>query len=215
LDVGRVGINPDDPMNMRVSKTNAHRDGKKAKRDDRSALIYRLKVTLRGSKPPIWRRLSLSGSDRLDRVHMILNCAMGWTDTHLHAFEIGGVRYSVPDPETIHEDNDERKVALAELPLTVGSSFTYWYDFGDGWAHRVVVERVAPAGSSTRPPACEAGRRACPPEDIGGIYGYFDFLRSPERWPEYGPAGFDPDAFDVDEINAALRGLPKKWQPIW
>jgi hypothetical protein len=205
---GELGIDPNDPMNMRISKTNANRDGK-------AALIYRLKVTLRGSKPPIWRRVSLSGNDRLDRVHMILNCAMGWTDTHLHAFEIGGTRYSVPDPETIHEDKDERKVTLAELPLTVGSSFTYWYDFGDGWEHRVVVESVEPADASTKPPACEAGRRACPPEDIGGMYGYFDFLRSPERWPEYGPAGFDPDAFDGDEVNYALRQLPKKWQPIW
>ena len=138
---GELGINPDDPMNMRVSKTNAHRDGKIAKRDGKSALIYRLKVTLRGSKPPIWRRVSLSGSDRLDRVHMILNCAMGWTDTHLHAFEIGGARYSVPDPETIQEDNDERKVTLAELPLTVGSSFTYWYDFGQIDMQRLPARR--------------------------------------------------------------------------
>lgn len=138
-----------------------------AKATDESAkiagddLIYRLKVTLAGTKPPVWRRLLLNGNERLDRVHMILNCAMGWTDTHLHAFEVCGTRYSVPDPAEPHDDKDERKVRLANLPLTAGSSFTYLYDFRDGWEHRVQVEessrailpcrrRAWPAGANVR-----------------------------------------------------------------
>src|SRR5579872_367935 len=133
--LGELGIKPEDPINMRTSR-------KSAKNAIGTNTVYRLKITLSGAKPPIWRRVSLSGNERLDRVHMILNCAMGWTDTHLHAFEIRGTRYSVPDPEAIYqdEDNDERKVRLADLPLTVGMSFNYSYDFGDGWEHRVLVE---------------------------------------------------------------------------
>lgn len=139
---------------------------------------------------------------------------MGWTDTHLHAFEVCRTRYSVPDPESFHQDKDERKVRLADLPLRAGSSFYYWYDFGDGWEHRVLLEGIEPA-DGTALPTCEAGRRACPPEDIGGTYGCRDFLKSPERWPEYGPTGFDPEALDFDDVNEALSHLPKKWMPIW
>ncbi len=201
-------------MNMPASRASSGRGRKTTQHRDKTASVYRLKVILLGTKPPVWRRVLLSGKEPLDRVHMILNCAMGWTDTHLHAFEVRGTRYSVPDPEALHEDKDERKVRLADLPLTAGSSFYYWYDFGDGWEHRVLVEGIEPADGSVLP-ACEAGRRACPPEDIGGTYGYRDFLKSPERWPEYGPAGFDPDEFDLDEIDEALSHLPKKWEPIW
>lgn len=211
---GELGINPNDPMNMRISRINSKRDGKAAGRGSKTALVYRLKVTLLGTKPPVWRRILLSGKEPLDRVHMIVNRAMDWTDTHLHAFEVGRTRYSVPDPEAFHGDKDERKVRLADLPLTVGSSFYYWYDFGDGWEHRILVEAIEPA-DGTVVPTCLAGRRACPPEDIGGSYGYRDFLKSPERWPEYGPAGFQPDAFDLDEVNEHLGRLPKRWVPIW
>jgi hypothetical protein len=190
-----LGIDPKDPTKMRRPRALAKRAGK-------SGVVYRLKVTLTGAKPPIWRRVLVSGDEPLDRVHMILNCAMGWTDTHLHSFEIQGKHYSVPVPGGLNGDEDERQVRLAELPLTAGSSFRYSYDFGNGWKHRVVLEAIEPAGSVGVYPICEAGRRACPPEDVGGIYGY-------------GPDGFDPDAFDVNDINAALRNLPKKWQPIW
>jgi len=203
-----LGIDSNHPTKMVTPRTGAKRAGK-------SGVVYRLKVTLTGAKPPIWRRVLVSGDEPLDRVHMILNCALGWTDTHLHSFEIRGKHYSVPNPEELHEDEDERHVGLAELPLTAGASFRYWYDFGDGWKHHVVVEAIEPVGNVAVYPLCEAGRRACPPEDIGGIYGYLDFVKSPSRWPEFGPDGFDPEAFDVNEVNAALGNLPKKWQPIW
>lgn len=201
-------------MNMPTPIASTRSGRKRAQHRDKTALVYRLKVTLLGTKPAVWRRVLLSGGEPLDRVHMILNCAMGWTDTHLHAFEVRGTRYSVPDPESFDQDKDERKVRLADLPLTPGSSFYYWYDFGDGWKHSVLVEEIESAAATVLP-ACEAGRRACPPEDIGGDYGYRDFLKSPERWPEYGPTGFDPDALDLDEVNEALSCLPKEWVPIW
>jgi len=205
-----LGIDPKAPMNMRTGRKPLVR----AKRGGKSGAAYRLKVTLTGAKPPIWRRLLVSGDEPLDRVHMILNAAMGWMDMHLHAFEIGGKHYSVPDPDEPHEDEDERRVQLADLRLAVGSSFRYVYDFGDGWIHRIVVEAIEPA-SEVATPICETGRRACPPEDIGGVWGYMDLLKSPAGWPEYGPDGLDPEAFDVDEVNAALLRLPKKWKPIW
>lgn len=205
---GELGIDPKDPMSMRASRT-------PAKRGVRSGLIYRLKISLYGVKPPIWRRVALSANEPLDRVHMILNCAMGWMDGHLHAFEICGTRYSVPDPDSPGDNEDERKARLGELPLTVGSSFYYWYDFGDGWKHRVTVEAIESADGAVAYPVCEAGRRSCPPEDIGGTYGYADLVKSPARWPDHGYEGFDPEAFDVRAVNETLRQLPKKWRPLW
>lgn len=181
-----------------------------------TGVVYRLKVTLQDTKPPIWRRVLVRGSEPLDRVHMILNMAMGWTDTHLHLFEVGGKSYGVPDPdgEFDFDDIDERTARLHDLGLHEGAWFTYLYDFGDGWRHRVDVERIGPAKSGETYPICLTGRRACPPEDIGGSYGYRDVLAEPDRWGDYGPNGLDPLAFDLDDTNAALQKLPKRWEPF-
>ena len=104
---------------------------------------------------------------------------------------------------------------LADLPLTPGSSFGYWYDFGNDWKHQVTVEAIERAEEMTTRSICLTGRRACPPEDIGGIYGYADFLRSRRRRADYGYAEFDPEAFDVGEVNDALGRLPKKLKARW
>lgn len=202
-----LGIDPSDPFNARRRPKRAHAGG----------AIYQLKIVLRGSKPPIWRRVLIDGEERLDRVHLILNSAMGWLDGHLHAFRVGNQTYAVPDPEEAwFEGIDERKVRLAQLGLREGRSFDYDYDFGDGWSHRVTLEGIVPPEPDARYPLCIGGKRACPPEDVGGIYGFRDFLASSKRQAQfdYAPGEFDPEAFDRDAVNEGLRSLPKKWRPL-
>ncbi len=180
-------------------------------RRDTSA-VYQLKVTLQGSKPPICRRLHVRGSTTLADLHRVFQIAMGWTDSHLHLFRVGAVEYGDPDPESDMPMRDERRVRVEQI-ATAGERFTYAYDFGDGWEHRVLVERVLAPEPDARYPLVLTGKRACPPEDVGGIGGYGDFLAAladpedPEHatWTEWIGGAFDPDAFDGEAINRALR----------
>jgi Plasmid pRiA4b ORF-3-like protein len=138
-----------------------------------SESILQLKVSLVGvSKPPVWRRVLVPATMRLDRLHDVIQVAMGWTDTHLHAFEAGGVDYGTPDPEIDCED--ERRTAVGDLLREPRNRMRYVYDFGDYWQHDVVVEKAREAERGTRYPVCLAGKGCCPPEDCGGTWGYVE-----------------------------------------
>jgi len=181
--------------------------------------FYQLRILLMGSKPAIWRRLLVPGSVRLSVLHAIIQEVMGWTNSHLHEFKMGDTSYS--DPEFgLQEDDpdvqDEFKARLSEVAPKEGASFLYEYDFGDGWRHNILVERILPSVPKQRKIAvCLAGARACPPEDCGGIYGYMDFLEairdpSHERHEElldWIGGDFDPEAFDVNLVNECLKGI--------
>jgi hypothetical protein len=178
--------------------------------------VYQIKVTLRDSQPPIWRRIQVSSDITLAKLHGILQLVMGWEDTHLHQFLIGSEYYGMPDPEEEpRRTKDERKYKLRDVVSTEGSQFAYNYDFGDYWQHVLVVEKTLPPQEGTRYPVCLAGARACPPEDVGGISGYESFLQAlgdpahPEHkdFSEWIGDSFDPEAFDVGEINQKLRGI--------
>ena len=106
----------------------------------RKSTLFRLKVTLLHTRPPIWRRLLVRGDTTLAQLHQILQVAMGWYDCHLHTFEVHGITYADPDPEWDPPVSDEGKPGLAELDLAPGSIFTYEYDMGDGWNHEILVE---------------------------------------------------------------------------
>lgn len=178
--------------------------------------MYQLTVTLLEVKPAVWRRLVVRSDTRLGKLHRILQIALGWTDSHLHQYVVGDTHYGVPDPEYGDLDvRSERNVPLYQVPVAPTASCIYEYDFGDGWQHELVLEQVVASDPDTRYPICLAGQRACPPEDVGGIGGYAEFLdaiRSP-RHPEHAAmlawAGrqFDPDAFDVDAVNRRLARL--------
>jgi hypothetical protein len=173
--------------------------------------VYRLKVTLRGARPPIWRRLEVPSGVTLDRFHEILQVVMGWTDSHLHQFQCGGASYGRLHPEIEVEQQDERRVRLRDVLRRPKARLVYEYDFGDGWLHDVVLETIAPAGPENRQARVVAGKRACPPEDVGGVDGYYRFLEAiadPEH-PEHQDmlewvGEFDPDAFDVEAMNLRL-----------
>jgi hypothetical protein len=183
-----------------------------------SSSLYELKITLRGSKPAIWRRLQVPGRIKLNRLHQVLQVAMGWTDSHLHHFIDPPLVYSVPSGEDypgVAERLDERRFRLANLARYEKASFIYEYDFGDGWVHDVVVEKIVAAGPETKRAVCLAGENACPPEDCGGIGGYYELLEAVnnpkhtahQQMLDWLGDPFDPGRFDPQAVNATLRGL--------
>jgi hypothetical protein len=176
--------------------------------------IYQLRIELLDVKPAIWRRLLVPGSVKLHKFHAVLLWTMGWAGGHLHEFVIGHDHYGVPDPyyDTPPRVQREDRVTLASA-LGARKFFVYLYDFGDGWEHRVTVEKILPPAPGLKLPHCLDGANACPPEDVGGPPGYADFLeaiRDPaheehDAMLEWCGGAFDPTAFRVDDINATLR----------
>lgn len=188
--------------------------GKRAVASQEEAILQ-LKVSLVGaSKPPVWRRLLVPATMRLDRLHGAIQAAMGWDDCHLHAFTVGGADYGPHDPDLAHRD--ERKTLLSAILSEPGERMRYTYDVGDHWQHDVVVEEVLAAESGVRYPICLAGNGRCPPEDCGGVWGYADLretLADPTHdehadmleWLGLETASeFDPEAFDLDDVNLRL-----------
>ena len=219
-----------------------------------ASAIYELRITLKGTKPPIWRRVAVPAAITLGQLHQVIQIAMGWTDSHLHHFvlrdeslkpskdemaramrsmlegdddaadavfsRVRGERYFVPKRTPFGDDTeldgeDEDAVTLAELCPKPKSKLTYEYDFGDGWEHVMEVQKIVEAEGSVEYPVCLAGKGACPPEDCGGVWGYYDLLDAladpkHERHDELlewlgGP--FDPKLFDLDEVNQVLAQL--------
>ena len=188
----------------------------------KNALVYQFKVTLLDVRPPIWRRI-LVPVGTLDDLHGAIQNAMGWTNSHLHQFDVDGRRYG--DPEMLDDGfgdadfADSRKMTLSKLfgGARPPSKILYEYDFGDGWTHHIEFEGTQPAETGQKLPSCVAGKRSCPPEDIGGPWGYANFLEAihdpqhedHEMFVEWVGDDFDAEAFDLAEINKAMReGLP-------
>ena len=140
---------------------------------------------------------------------------MGWDDYHLYEFLIGKSRYGELDPDYSPETKSARRVGLNDIFTREMAKFTYIYDFGDYWEHEIVVERISLASQALRHPVCIEGKRACPPEDCGGIWGYTDLLRiirNPaheeyERMMEWLGDEFDPKRFDIDGVNRRLIAI--------
>lgn len=183
-----------------------------ATKQEPSASIYQLKVTLKWSKPPIWRRIQVAGDTKLPKLHRILQIAMGWSDYHLHDFTINGVTFSRPSPEDIYPMVNEASVKLNQVVVEPRKRFSYQYDFGDNWDHEIVLEKVMQPEEGTRYPRCIAGKRACPPEDVGGIGGdayFLEAIHNPNH-PEHNNlldwigGEFDPEAFDLDTVNSEM-----------
>jgi len=235
--------------------------------------IYQIRVTLNGSKPPIWRKLAVPSDIVLSELHEVIQIAMGWTNSHMHQFILRGKKLrprrrilpevpgtvekkvidlpggrkghlistkprddnAVPLPTgpampwfdtgdryyvtkltplgdpTEMEGEDEDAVTLAEVCPKVKSKLIYEYDFGDGWEHTIEVQKIVEPKPGVEYPLCLGGRKACPPEDCGGIWGYYnllDVVADPKREDHEEMAEwlgeFDPDAFDPEEVNAIL-----------
>lgn len=181
--------------------------------------VLQLKATLVGTRPAVWRRVLVAQSATLSDLHNVLQGSFGWYDCHLHEFEIDGVRYGTDDGDGWGPPvKDERRSRLGRI-ANVGTTIRYVYDFGDNWVHKVVVEKTLAADPNISYPVCIAGKRACPPEDCGGTWGYEHFLAaiSDPRHPEhdemldwiggrFDPAEFDPRGFAIGEGQPSLLG---------
>ena len=178
--------------------------------------IYQLKITLKHIRPPIWRRIQVPGDYNLYDLHDVIQDVFGWLDYHLHEFRIGNSNYG--NPELLDEFdefgiNDESDFAIQDLDLKEGKSFVYEYDFGDSWEHTVLIEKILPYDKNKKLPICIKGKRACPPEDVGGIWGYQMFLEAingpkneeHESYMEWIGGEFDPELFNLKSINDILQ----------
>jgi hypothetical protein len=175
--------------------------------------VYQLKITLKNVKPPIWRRVQVSDCS-LALLHEIIQVVMDWDDQHLYSFEVGGTEYSDRRGSKELDMEDASRARLSRLITNEKFKFTYTYDFGDNWEHQVLVEKIVPPEEGQMYPVCLEGKRACPPEDVGGPWGYEEFaeaIRDPahERHEELleWVGEFDPEAFDPDAVNKLLRRL--------
>jgi hypothetical protein len=183
--------------------------------------IYQLKVTLLGTSPPIWRRLLVPADVTLAQLHDMQQAAMGWEDGHMHEFSSGQRHFGRPDPEDrlmgIPSVENERTVRVSGILGRVGSKAIYTYDFGDTWEHSIVLEKRLSVDPNTTYPICTDGQLACPPEDCGGIPGFYDLveaLNDPnherhEEMLDWIGDDFDPHALSIDKVNRMLAPLSR------
>jgi len=182
--------------------------------------IYQIQVVLNGSKPKIWRRILIDSDIMLVDLHRIIQTTMGWTNSHLHAFSDDFQEYS-PKEFEVENAKDSRTARLNKILKEEKSKISYEYDFGDGWEHDVILEKILTPDNQLQLPKCIAGKRNCPPEDCGGIWGYSDMLKilkqpgheEYESYIEWLGDVFDPEYFDKDEINEMLK--KKDFGCIW
>ncbi len=173
--------------------------------------VYQLKITLAGIKPPIWRRVQVKDCSLL-KLHQVIQAVMGWTDSHLWAFEVDGMDYG-DDPAGEMDMSSARKAKLCEFVAQGVKKLRYIYDFGDNWEHIIQVEKVLNTDPSLKYPRCVDGRRARPPEDCGGAWGYGDLLEAlenPRKNPElleWVGGEFDPEEFDLEATNKELATI--------
>ena len=180
--------------------------------------LYLLKISLREIEPEIWRRFVVPSSITLDRLHDIIQIVMGWTDRHLHKFTIGKKRYT-EYPELKEDGAEDKKYYLGDLMKQKGRTFSYLYDFGDSWEHEIILEDSRYFNPKIQSQVeCLEGARACPPEDVGSVPGYYEFckaLKDPKHeehdsykgwfagFPCY-DGSFDSEKFDIEKVNDEL-----------
>jgi hypothetical protein len=178
---------------------------------NKTSNIYQFKITLKGITPKIWRRIQVPGIYNFEELHVAIQNAMGWYDCHLHQFEMKTVDSFGLMIGTEECDKLEHKAKIAKYFLFPKDRAIYEYDFGNGWEHEVVLEKILPAVMGTKYPKCISGKRACPPEDCGGVWGYeelLDIIADPKH-PEYeermewlgkpfNPEEFDPKLVEFD-----------------
>jgi hypothetical protein len=178
--------------------------------------LLELHASLRDIKPVVWRRVRVPADLVLGELHEVLQIAFGWDDSHLHDFEVGGLRFAPLDVEDELLAIDEDGSPIGAV-VRVGAVFTYRYDFGDDWEHQIKVERIVDRADDTAI-ACVGGERACPPEDVGGAQGYANMLAAlaspdhPEHLEMRAWVGrrFDPARFDLGAVNKKLKTLARQ-----
>lgn len=184
--------------------------------------VYQFKITLKGIKPPIWRRIQVPETYTFWDLHVAIQDSMGWTDTHLHHFGIKnpatGLREEIGIPDEDFIDMTIRPGWKRKIAIYFSSrndKAEYIYDYGDDWRHGIKLEKILQPSEGIKYPMCTEGARACPPEDCGGIWGYQDFLeaimdpKNPqhEELLDWVGGDFDPESFDIKDV---IFGDPKE-----
>jgi hypothetical protein len=207
---------------MPVPRATMHgKEGDVASRGDKrsSSTAYQLRVTLLDTRPPVWRRILVPPEASAEYLHEAIQASMGWYDCHLHHFLLGKapdeISVEPPDPENDggFPTMDSTHLTIRELLRRGLGNARYEYDFGDSWRHSVRFEKEVPLEPGMTLPQCVDGKRACPPEDCGGAYGYAEIVRMVKE-PKYEPDGssreemlewlggsFDPEEFDIARVN--------------
>ncbi|MCJ7572493.1 MAG: plasmid pRiA4b ORF-3 family protein [Candidatus Thermoplasmatota archaeon] len=186
--------------------------------------VYQFKITLRESKPPIWRRIQVPETYTFWDLHVAIQDSMGWSDYHLHEFEIMNpttkrkVRMGIPEGDFDQEVLPGWNHKIADYFFMENKKSDYIYDFGDDWNHIIKLEKVLPCDKNTNYPICIKGKRACPPEDVGGVYVYENFLeiirnpRHPEHksMKEWAGGEFDSEYFNMEAVH--FDDPDKRWK---
>ena len=175
--------------------------------------IYQLKIELKDTKPLIWRRFEVENTTILSELHAIIQVIMGWLDCHLHQFIDNNKCYGVLYPEWDSPDmQDESRFKLNQILKKEKDTIIYEYDFGDGWEHKITLEKILPYSLQATLPLCLKAKGACPPEDVGGVWGYAEFLKAlndsdhdeHEQYKEWIGGEFDPMRYDMTAVNEIL-----------
>ncbi|WP_006787642.1 plasmid pRiA4b ORF-3 family protein [Thiorhodospira sibirica] len=192
-----------------------------ALRTEESSSVYQLKITLLDTDPAIWRRVQVKSDIHLGQLHEIIQTVMGWEFSHLHAYRPAHNHLGVFPDETYlitdlsmmgDEDEtnlDETGFRLEQVLQNPKEYIVYEYDFGDSWEHEIRLEKILPPNTALAAPSCLEGEGACPPEDIGGVWGYYEVLAAladkdhpehAEMMEYYGKMNLDQQRFGAEEI---------------
>lgn len=183
-----------------------------------------LKIVLKNTKPAIWRRILVQNSISFFELHHIIQCAMGWNNSHLYEFKVDDYRIGEPNEEFDFYSRskliDAGKIALEEVLSGEIKKFSYEYDFGDGWEHEIIVEKLVPLENDVPYPVCMAGKMNCPPEDCGGIPGYYHLVeimknkkhKERKEMIEWLGGVYDPTEFDLEQVNIYLDVLSENME---
>ena len=175
--------------------------------------VLKFRLVLEGIEPAVWRRIQVPADFTLAHLHRAIQAVMDWQDCHLHEFTVAGRAYGVPDPEDGHQGIDERTVRLRDLGLSAGDRIEYLYDFGDEWRHVLNLEEVLPRDGDNAAPLCLGGECSTPPEDVGGVPGYEEFLEAlsdpnheeHDHMKSWVGLPFDPKRFSAEDANRRLQ----------
>jgi len=182
--------------------------------------IARLKVTLDAVEPVVTRKIEVPSNIRLDRLHEMLQAALGWTNAHLWELRAGETGWGIPDPDWPDGPLDAKKATLWEVVEDTGAmELIYLYDFGDGWEHTITIVEFDDADPNTKYPVLLEANGRCPPEDVGGPWGYAECLEAidnpehdrHEEMIEWWPDNFDPATAPVDDLKTCVADLATRW----
>ena len=185
-----------------------------------TAAVLRLKVTLDDVEPKVLRRIEVPADIKLDRLHLTLQAALGWTNSHLYEIRARDTGWGLPSPDWPDGPLDARKAKLIDVLEDAGTkTLRYLYDYGDGWEHTIKVERMAAAEPDVAYPRLIDASGRCPPEDVGGPWGYAEMLEAladpeHERHAEVREQlgeNFHPHVFDAEPLKAKIAALAKRW----